>query len=398
MVRGFVLALVFLVSPAFGQNLPAQTDDFLNAVKSAAEAQAALDEGQTSPAFLALLKDKTTWMNPSNKPGLGEVFRLFSLFGATDFAMADPQWAADAARVAVRVKMRETAGFDWTLHVDFIRIDNQWLLRALDLEQRRPLAVSAQPEEVISRWLADLQQAAGRRNLEPDKSWLRQALDSHWSFGGGYWQRADDCVKAARATCLTAKAAAAALWVKAILDREKSIVLESFTPSDETPQGVILVEIPRRTMVSRQQYKVTLARDRRFGWQIASLEPIGEATETPAVEIAANTDSGADLVRSLLDALMGDDAPSAAALLANPETVLPYFTDTREGRKARARLISLTTMAGSMGAKSHEARIENLGENRLQISFDDPRLAVFSPIIAIQNDAGGALIAGIENQ
>ncbi len=399
MIKVWICTLFLAVaSPAFGQDLRNASISYLDEVLAAATAQSTLGNRETAPEFLDLIDDDQRWMNPVIKPGIGMVMGHIALFGAEGFTVGKPQFAKDAARVPVIMRYRETPGFEWSVAVDFIRVHGEWKLRAIRLLQRRPLSTTADPEIVLKAWLSDLIAASERRNALAEQSWLYENLNQYWALGGGYWRRQPDCTLTERAACLTARASASGLWAAAILDRDKTINLEDFSLTRDGAQGTILVEIPRRTTVSRQQFAVTLKKDRRHGWQIATLKRLDETTEPAPAEVSADTSSGEKLVRSLVDALLGEDAPTTAQLLANPDILAPYFAETREGRKAMARFLSMSSIVTAIGADPDQAEIEDLGSNRLRLRFMGSRIPTFAPVLIIIGTDEGAKIAGIENQ
>lgn len=390
--------LLALPAAAAAQDLPAQAEAYLAEAITAAAAQAQLDQRQATPALTRLTGDDPRWMNPKIKPGQGPVITHMALFGATGAAAGPVQFAADAARVPVMLSLSAPLETDWPAEVDFIRTGGTWKLRALRLAKRRPTPVAADPETVLRDWLAGLQDAAARHNSLDRKSWLREALGQYWAVGGGgYWRRAGECPEGQKTACIGALAGAAPLWAAAILDREKTIAVERFNAQAEPPAGVIRVDIPRRTMVETRRYRVELDRDRRHGWQIASLAPAETRAEPAAAAITADRSDGEALVRSLTAALLGDGAPEMAALLANSEALDPYFAETREGRKAMGRLIAMKPMFEALGTRLDSPVITALGDNRYQLSFDGQKPPAPKPVFVVVQGEGGARIAGIEN-
>ncbi|MBZ0130579.1 MAG: hypothetical protein K8F59_15885 [Rhodobacteraceae bacterium] len=399
MNKVWICALLMAVAtPALGQDLRSVSILYLDEVLAASAAQAALGNRETAPEFLGLIGDDHRWMNPVIKPGIGAVIGHMALFGAEGFAIGEPQIAKDAARVPATVRYRDTPGFEWSVNVDFIQTHGEWKLRAIRLVERRPLSTDAEPKAVLRTWLANLIAAAERQKALDDKSWLFENLNRHWAFGGGYWRRETDCTFSERVACLTAKASASGLWTASILDREKTISLEDFSMTPEGAKGTFLVEIPRRTTNSRQLFAVTLKKDRRYGWQIASLERLGQTPEPEPAEISADTSSGETLVRSLVAAILGENAPTTAQMLANPDILASYFAETREGRKALAQFLTMSSIVVAIGADPSQAQIEDLGSDRLRLSFKGSRISTFAPVLVITETVGGAKIAGIETQ
>jgi len=387
-----------LAAPVCGQDIRDLSVSYLDDMLKASVAQSVLGKSEAAPEFLALIGDDKRWLNPAIKPGIGAVIGHMALFGAEEFTIGEPLLAHDAARVTATVRYRETPDFNWTVEVDFISIGGMWKLRAVNLIERRPLSTKAGPEAVLRSWLSDLIAAAERRSKLDKDSWQHEMLTHHWAFGGGYLQRGEDCNLSERAACLSAKISTSSLWAAAILGREKSIVLEDFSVTPDGPKGTILVEIPRRTTVSRHRFAVTLKQDRRFGWQIGALERLDQPEEPALADLSVDTSSGTALVRSLLGAILGEDAPTAAQLVTNPDVLLPYFAKTREGRRAMARFISMSSIVTGIGADPSGAVIEDLGNDRLRLTFKGSTLATFSPILVITSTDDGAKIAGIEGQ
>jgi hypothetical protein len=399
MIRVWISALFLaMVAPAYGQDLRGLAQSYLEEILAAAAAQAALGNRETAPEFLDLIKEDQRWMNPLIKPGVGQVIVHMALFGAEGSIVGELQIAKDAARVPATISYRETPGFEWLVNVDFIQVHGEWKLHAIRLVDRRPLSTDAEPQTVLRTWLTDLIASAERLKTLDKKSWLGENLSLYWGLGEGYWRREVDCTLSERVNCLTAKASASGLWAAVILDREKTISLEEFSTTSEGPKGIIRVEIPRRTTTSLQRFAVTMKKDRRYGWQIALLERLDKTAAPEPAGVTADTSSGENLVRSLVNAILGEDAPTTAQMLANPDILSPYFAETREGRKAMAQFLSMSSIVTAIGADPDHAEIEDLGNDRLRLSFKGSKILSFAPVLVIIETEEGAKIAGIEKQ
>ena len=396
--RLLVPALLALPLAASAQDLAGAAESYLAEAIEAAAAQAQLERRQAAPGMARLTAADPRWMKQKIKPGQGPVLTHLTLFGATGAAAGPVQWAGDAARVPVRLQLSAPAAMEWPAEVDFIRTGGTWKLRALRLTRRRTTPADAGPQTVLRAWLDGLQDAAARRNSLDRDSWLRETLERYWTIGGGgYWRQVSDCPEGAKTPCIDALTTAAPVWAAAILDREKSITVESFQTQGETPSGILRVEIPRRTMTETRRYLVALKQDRRHGWQIASITPAGKTAAPAAVEVSADQSGGEALVRSLVTAVLGDGAPDMAALLNNSRTLDPYFADTRAGRKAMARLITMKPLLEAFGTRLDHPVIKDLGNNRFQLSFEGQKKPAPQPVFVIVQDQGGARIARIEN-
>ncbi len=396
--RTLILALLAQTPAAYAEDLAGQAQAYMSEAIAAAKAQAALGKREVAPEFSRLIDEDQRWMNEKIKPGQGVVLTHLALYGAIEGEVLEVQLAEDAARVRMRLRYSELPGSDWSTEVDFIRIRGEWKLRALALSQRRLTPVDAAPETVLLDWLTAQKERAVRSEQLDPASWLHETLGRHWAIGGGgYWRQVSDCREDARKDCLNALGSIATLWAAATLDREKTINVIEFRGHPDKPTGIIEVNIPRRTMVETRRFKVTLARDRRHGWQIASLAPITNDSAPETVEISADQSSGEALVRSLVVTLLGEGAPDATALLGNPDILEPYFTDTRDGRKAMAQMITMKSFFLAFKVDPTRPVIEDLGDGRLQLSFEGQKPSAPRPVFVITETADGARIAGIEN-
>ncbi len=386
--------------------LPAAADDsaalsasalaYLDETIATARAQAAAAPGD--PGFVAFIAGDDRWLNPRIPPGIGSLATHFGLYGAGAAVTTGTLMATDAARVSVTVSYDRVPGFAWPARVDFLLVDGAWKLREVALTQRRPQPVTASPDDVLVAYLEGLQAAVARHATLTDGSWSAQALAAHWRSGGGYWRQMTDCPAEIRAECQAAPAGAAGLWATLALDRDKSVEITDFGYGDEDATGEITVTIPRRTMTETRIYDVTLARDKRHGWQIAGVELRHAPAPETTVALDIDASDGTALVVSLLDALTGPDAPNPAALLQNPGAIEPFFADSREGRKAMAQMATLNMGLVVLGARPGSHTVSLDPDGRVRASFEADRGTPPGLLFTIEAGDAGPTISEVARE
>lgn len=404
---GFALAISVLAQPGAAQDGPqgygqdavrlrAAALAYLDEAIEAAALQAGAATAAGDPAFRKLLGPDARWLQPKIKRFVGAPLAHFSLYGAHAVQVSDTQIARDAARVSVTVSYEQVPGFDWPAQVDFIWNDGAWRIREVGLVRRRALPPSASPDDVLVAYLAGMQAAVTRHATLPQRSWIEQTLQSHWAVGGGgFWRQRSDCPVAIRETCLGARIGGANLWAALALDRDKAVEITDFRFAPDGPVGEITITIPRRTMTETRLFEVRFAQDKRHGWQIASLTPKRDNAQPAAVALDLDDTDGLSLVTTLLDALTGPQAPEPAALMANLKIIEPFFTESRDGRKAAAQLVNLNLMLTAMGARLDSREIRRDGAARIRVTYEANGGRVPDLVFIIEATDSGPKISGV---
>ncbi len=398
-----VVTLVLLAPAVHAQDMSASlrqfAQNYLDEIIAAAKNQSTKGRDETDPAFIALFDQDRRWMNPVLKPGIGRVATHMAIYGATRALAGDVTLAEDAARVSSSLTYDLFPGINWPAEIDFIRVNGKWRIRAIRLVMRRPLPVTARPDAVVAAYFNDIQAAAARQARLGKDSWLGQTWGRRWSIGGGgYWRPASDCKKGAREGCLKALLGGTAVWSALMQKHEKTVKIGRFKATGDVAVAEIAVRIRRRSTVDERRFQIKLLRDRRHGWQVSSLEARKKAQAEGATELDIDASGGLTLVASLLKALTGPDAPNAAALMANPAVLKPYFENTRDGRKALARAMTLKSFLTVYGAKDGSEIVEDLGGGRIQVTFSKARPTMPALLFTIAQGARGARIKGMESR